>query len=51
MKDFLDMHFRNHLPIAPVIVLHVFKTRETRVSHVTTIKRLEGRIAKQFASK
>jgi hypothetical protein len=30
MKDFLDMRFRNHPFIAPVIVLHVFKTRVTR---------------------
>jgi hypothetical protein len=26
MKDFLDMRFRNHPSIAPVIILHVFKT-------------------------
>jgi hypothetical protein len=25
MKDFLDMHFRNHPSIAPVIMLHAFK--------------------------
>jgi hypothetical protein len=46
MKDFLDMRFRNHPSIAPVIVLHVFKTRVTRVAHIANIKRLEGRIAK-----
>ncbi len=46
MKDFLDMRFRNHPSIAPVIILHVFKTRVTRVSHTNHIKRLEGRIAK-----
>jgi hypothetical protein len=46
MKEFLDMRFRNHPSIAPVIVLHVFKTRVTRVAHSTNIKRLEGRIAK-----
>lgn len=46
MKDFLDMRFRNHPSIAPVIILHVFKTRVTRVSHNNHVKRLEGRIAK-----
>ncbi len=46
MKDFLDMRFRNHPSIAPVIVLHVFKTRVTRVSHLANIKRLKGHIAK-----
>ncbi len=46
MKDFLDMRFRNHPSIALVIILHVFKTRVTRVSHSTNLKRLEGRIAK-----
>ncbi len=46
MKDFLDLRFRNHPSIAPVIILHIFKTRVTRVSYSTTIKRLEGRVAK-----
>ncbi len=46
MKKFLDMRFRNHPSIAPVIILHVFKTRVTRVSHTNQVKRLEGQIAK-----
>jgi hypothetical protein len=46
MKDFLDSRFRNHPSIAPVIVLHVFKTRVTRVAHANSYKRLEGRVAK-----
>jgi hypothetical protein len=45
MKQFIDARFRNHGSIAPVIVLHIFKTRVTRVSMSSTIKRLEGRIA------
>jgi hypothetical protein len=45
MKDLLDAKFRNHVMIAPVIILHVFKTRITRVAHDEAIKRLEGRIA------
>lgn len=50
MKDFLDMRFRNHPSIAPVIILHVFKTKVTRVSYSTKLKRLEGRIAKLEAT-
>jgi hypothetical protein len=50
MKDFLDMHFRNHPSIAPVIILHVFKTRVTPVSYSTNLKRLEGRTAKLEAT-
>jgi len=46
MKDYIDARFRNHPSIAPVIILHVFKTRDTRVSHNNHVKRLEGRIAK-----
>jgi len=46
MKDYIDARFRNHPSIAPVIILHVFKTRVTRVSHNNHVKRLEGRIAK-----
>jgi hypothetical protein len=46
MKEFLDMRFRNHPSIAPVIILHVFKTRVTRVAYTNNLKRLEGRIAK-----
>jgi hypothetical protein len=45
MKEFLESRFRNHGAIAPVIVLHIFKTRVTRVALMSTIKRLEGRIA------
>ncbi len=50
MKDFLDSRFRNHPSIAPVIVLHVFKTRVTRVAHANLYKRLEGRVAKLESS-
>jgi hypothetical protein len=46
MKDYMDARFRNHPSIAPVIILHVFKTRVTRVSLNNHVKRLEGRIAK-----
>ncbi len=46
MKHFLDMRFRNHPSITPVIILQIFKTRVTRVSHSTNLKRLKGRIAK-----
>ncbi len=44
MREFFEPRFRNHGAIAPVIVLHIFKTRVTRVAMTTTIKRLEGRI-------
>ena len=44
-REFLETRFRNHPSIAPVIVLHVFKTRVTRVSMNLTVKRLEGRLA------
>jgi hypothetical protein len=30
-KEFLDARFRNHPTIAPVIILHVFRTRVTKV--------------------
>ncbi len=46
MKEFLDMRFRNHPSIAPVIILHVFKTRVTRVAFSNQVKRIEGRVAK-----
>jgi hypothetical protein len=46
MKDYIDARFRNHPSIAPVIILHVFKTWVTRVSHNNHVKRLEGSIAK-----
>jgi hypothetical protein len=46
MKEYIDARFRNHPSIAPVIILHVFKTRVTRVSYNNNVKRLEGRIAK-----
>jgi hypothetical protein len=45
MREFIDARFRNHGAIAPVIVLHIFKTRVTRVSMTTSLKRLEGRLA------
>jgi hypothetical protein len=45
MKEFSDARFRNHGSIAPVIVLHIFKTRVTRTSMSLHIKRLEGRIS------
>lgn len=45
MKEFLEARFRNHGAIAPVIVLHIFKTRVTRSALTSNIKRLEGRIA------
>jgi hypothetical protein len=45
MKEFVDAWFRNHGAIAPAIVLHIFKTRVTRVAMSSAIKRLEGRIA------
>jgi len=51
MREFLDARFRNHGAIAPVIVLHIFKTRVTRVAMTNTIKRLEGRIAALEKSK
>jgi hypothetical protein len=44
MKEFIEARFRNHGAIAPVIVLHIFKTRVTRVSLTTTIKWLEGHL-------
>jgi hypothetical protein len=45
MREFIEARFRNHGAIAPVIVLHIFKTRVTRVAMTTNIKRLEGRIS------
>jgi hypothetical protein len=50
MKDYIDARFRNHPSIAPVIILHVFKTRVTRVAHSNHVKRLEGRLAKLESS-
>jgi hypothetical protein len=44
MKEFLEARCRNHGAIAPVIVLHIFKTRVTRVALSSTVKRLEGRL-------
>jgi len=44
-KEFLDATFRNHPSIAPVIILHVFRTRVTKVAFKEGLKRLEGRIA------
>jgi len=51
MREFLEARFRNHGAIAPVIVLHIFKTRVTRVAVASSIKRLEGRIAALEKSK
>jgi len=45
MKEFSDARFRNNGAIAPVIVLHIFKTRVTRTAMTANIKRLEGRIS------
>jgi hypothetical protein len=45
MPEFIEARFRNHGAIAPVIVLHIFKTRVTQVALQSHIKRLEGRIA------
>jgi len=44
MKEMLDSRFRNHVSITPVIILHIFKTRITKVAHKGALKRLEGRI-------
>ena len=44
MKEFLDASFRNHPCIAPVITLHLFRTRVTKTSFAESIKRLEGRL-------
>jgi hypothetical protein len=46
MKEYSESRFRNHPSIAPVIILHVFKTWVTGVSHINNIKCLEGCIAK-----
>ncbi len=46
MKEFLDMRFRNHPSIAPVIILHTFKMRVTRVAFSNQVKRIEGCMAK-----
>jgi hypothetical protein len=44
-QEYLDSRFRNHPSIAPVIILHVFRTRVTQVTYRSEIKRLEGRVA------
>ena len=44
-KEYLDTRFRNHPTIAPVIILHVFRTRVTKLAFKEGLKRLEGRIA------
>jgi hypothetical protein len=46
MKNFLDMRFRNHPSIAPVIILHVFKTCVSHIAYTNKVKSLEGRLAK-----
>jgi hypothetical protein len=37
MKEMIDARFRNHVSIAPVIILHVFKTRITKVAHTAAL--------------
>ena len=44
-QEYLDSRFRNHPSIAPVIILHVFRTRVTQVTYKAELKRLEGRVA------
>lgn len=44
MKEFLDASFRNHPCIAPVITLHLFRSRVTKASFTKSVKCLEGRI-------
>ncbi len=44
-REFLDARFRNHPSIAPVIVLHVLKTKVTRVAHTNAVKHLKGKMA------
>lgn len=44
MKEFLDSSFRNHPCIAPVVTLHLFRTRVTKTAFAESIKRLEGRV-------
>ena len=46
MKEYIDTRFRNHPSIAPFIIIRVFKTQVSQVSHNNHVKRLEGRIAK-----
>ena len=45
MREFIEARLRNHGAIAPVIVLHIFKTRVTRNAMSSSIKRIEGRVA------
>jgi hypothetical protein len=45
MREFIEARLRNHGAIAPVIVLHIFKTRVTRTAMSSSIKRIEGRVA------
>jgi hypothetical protein len=45
MKEFADARFQNHGAIAPVIVLHIFKTHVTQTAMISNIKRLESRLA------
>ncbi len=45
MREYQDGCFRNHPSIAPVISLHLFRTRLTKVAFEEKLKRLEGRIS------
>jgi hypothetical protein len=44
MREYQDSCFRNHPSIAPVITLHLFRTRLTKAAFEEKFKRLEGRI-------
>jgi hypothetical protein len=45
MMELIDSRFCNHGAIAPVIVLHIFKTRVTRSAMSASVKKIEGRLA------
>ncbi len=44
MREFIEDRFRNNGAFAPVIVLHIFKTRVTRTAMSSSIKRIEIRL-------
>lgn len=44
MREYQDSCFRNHPSIAPVITLHLFRTRLTKVAFDEKLKWLEGRL-------
>jgi hypothetical protein len=46
MKEYSDSRFRNHPSIAPDIILHVFRTRVTKVRFQNKQKHMEGHTAK-----